>query len=129
MLESLPVVTGPLRAVRPMDQRMDNHNYALVILAGGDGVRLNSFTHKVLGHPVPKQFCPFFRGRTLLEQTMRRVSLLEPLAQTITVLKRAYESFYSPLLNGIANVTISGSSQVQRGQEQLVRKQVPEGQG
>ena len=75
---------------------------AAVILAGGDGVRLSSFTRKVFGHHLPKQFCPLFEGESLLEWTMRRVSLVVRPAQTMTVLNRAHERFYSPMLAGRA---------------------------
>ena len=74
--------------------------YAAVILAGGDGLRLSSFTREIYGHHIPKQFCPLFQGETLLERTQRRVSLLIPPAQTITVLNCEHEQFYSPLLGG-----------------------------
>ena len=80
----------------------DDCNYTAVILAGGDGVRLSSFTREVYGYHLPKQFCPLFGGETLLEQTMRRVSLLVPPSQTLTVLNRAHRQFYAPLLNGTA---------------------------
>jgi mannose-1-phosphate guanylyltransferase len=80
----------------------DVSNYSAVILAGGDGVRLSSYTREVYGYHLPKQFCPLFEGETLLEQTMRRVSILVPPAQTLTVLNRAHREFYSPILNGTA---------------------------
>jgi len=80
----------------------DDSNFAAVILAGGDGVRLSGFSREVFGYHLPKQFCPLFEGETLLEQTMRRVSLLVPPAQTLTVLNRAHRQFYSPLLHGTA---------------------------
>jgi mannose-1-phosphate guanylyltransferase len=41
-----------------------------VILAGGDGVRLRPLTKLICGDDRPKQFCPLFGGRTLLEQTL-----------------------------------------------------------
>jgi mannose-1-phosphate guanylyltransferase len=76
---------------------------AALILAGGDGVRLSSFTREVFGYHLPKQFCPLFEGKTLLEQTIRRVSLLVPPSQTLTVLNRAHRQFYTPLLSGTAS--------------------------
>ena len=82
-----------------MAPRFDDSPYAAIILAGGDGIRLSSFTQKIFGYHLPKQFCPLFEGKTLLEQTMRRVSLLVPLSQTMTVLNSAHERFYSRLLN------------------------------
>ena len=87
---------GPI-STTPSDQS----NYAAVILAGGDGARLSSFTRKVFGHHLPKQFCPLFAGETLLEWTMRRISLLIPPERTITVLNRAHERFYAPILGTV----------------------------
>ena len=78
----------------------DDSKYAALILAGGDGVRLSSFTREVFGYHLPKQFCPLFEGKTLLEQTLHRVSLLVPPSQTLTVLNRAHRQFYTPLLSG-----------------------------
>src|SRR5260370_13435455 len=80
----------------------DDSNYSAVILAGGDGVRLSSYTREVYGYHLPKQFCPLFDGETLLEQTIRRVSILVPPSQTLTVLNRAHRKFYAPILNGTA---------------------------
>jgi mannose-1-phosphate guanylyltransferase len=87
----------------PTTSNFDHSNYAALILAGGDGVRLSSFTREVFGYHLPKQFCPLFDGETLLEHTLRRVSLLVPPSQTLTVLNRAHRQFYTPLLSGIAS--------------------------
>ena len=81
-------------------------NCAAVILAAGDGVRLSSFTHRIFGRHLPKQFCPLVEGETLLEQTLRRTSLLVPLHKTVTVLSCTHEPFFSPLLRGIASGSI-----------------------
>ncbi len=94
---------GSMRGTLSTVPQADDSNYAAVILAGGDGVRLSSFTRKVFGYHVPKQFCPLFEGETLLDRTMRRVSLVVPPAQTLTVLNRAHERFYSPLLAATAS--------------------------
>ncbi len=88
------------------DSQSDESDYAGVILAGGDGIRLSSFTRKIFGYHVPKQFCPLFEGETLLELTMRRVSLVVPPERTITVLNRAHERFYSPILGASASPTL-----------------------
>jgi mannose-1-phosphate guanylyltransferase len=79
---------------------LDSANCSAVILAGGEGIRLSSLTREVYGYHVPKQFCPLFGGKTLLEETMRRVSLLVPPSRITTVLNRAHKRFFSPLLNG-----------------------------
>jgi mannose-1-phosphate guanylyltransferase len=76
----------------------DASRYAAVILAGGEGLRLSSFTRKIFGYHLPKQFCPLFEGETLLERTMRRTEIVVPPEQTVMVLNRSHEQFYSPLL-------------------------------
>lgn len=73
-----------------------------LVLAGGDGVRLRPLTRQITGDERPKQFCPLFGCDTLLEETRRRVALAVPLDQTLTVVTRAHECFYRPLLAGAA---------------------------
>lgn len=73
-----------------------------VILAGGDGTRLRSLTRVIAGDDRPKQFCPILGGETLLDQTLRRVSLSVPEAQTLFVLTEAHKEFYKPLLARVA---------------------------
>jgi mannose-1-phosphate guanylyltransferase len=75
---------------------------AALILAGGEGIRLSSFIREVFGYHIPKQFCLLFGGKTLLEKTLHRVSLLVPLSQTTAVLNCAHECFYSAFLGGTA---------------------------
>jgi mannose-1-phosphate guanylyltransferase len=82
----------------------EESKYAAVILAGGDGYRLSSFTRKIFGYHLPKQLCPLFEGETLLDRTMRRTSIVVPPAQTVMVLNRAHERFYSPLLANCAPI-------------------------
>lgn len=73
-----------------------------LVLAGGDGVRLRPLTRQITGDERPKQFCPLFGCDTLLEETLRRVALAVPLDQTLTVVTRAHECFYRPLLAAAA---------------------------
>jgi len=42
----------------------------VVMLAGGDGVRLHSLTLKIAGDSRPKQFCSIFGEESLLAQTV-----------------------------------------------------------
>jgi mannose-1-phosphate guanylyltransferase len=72
-----------------------------VILAGGDGTRLRSLTRAISGDERPKQFCPIFGGETLLDQTVRRVSLSVPTDQTCFVLTELHKEFYKPLLTHV----------------------------
>jgi mannose-1-phosphate guanylyltransferase len=56
-----------------------------VILAGGDGTRLRSLTRSITGDERPKQFVPVIGGKTLLDQTRRRVATAVSLDQTLLV--------------------------------------------
>ncbi len=66
-----------------------------VILAGGDGVRLRPLTRLICGDERPKQFCPLFGGRTLLEQTIRRSELSIPREQLLVSLTSHHGKWYS----------------------------------
>ncbi len=66
-----------------------------VILAGGDGTRLRALTKRITGDDTPKQFCPLLGRETLLEQTRRRVAPAIPPEQSLVVVTRTHERFYS----------------------------------
>jgi mannose-1-phosphate guanylyltransferase len=51
-----------------------------------------------LGYDAPKQFCPLLEHETLLQLTLRRVALAVDPAQTLTVVTRSHERFFSPIL-------------------------------
>ncbi|MGA2860034.1 MAG: sugar phosphate nucleotidyltransferase [Candidatus Sulfotelmatobacter sp.] len=75
---------------------------AAIILAGGEGARLRSLTSRITGRDdVPKQFCAVLGDETLLEQTMRRVSLAIESRRTLVAVTRAHERFYGPILAGM----------------------------
>ena len=73
-----------------------------VILAGGDGKRLLPLTRQITGDERPKQFCALTGEETLLDQTRRRVARTVPRGQTLLVLTRTHERFYSSQVAGIA---------------------------
>lgn len=72
-----------------------------VILAGGDGTRLRSFTRSITGDDRPKQFCPVIGGETLLDQTRRRVASVVPREKTVFVVTKSHERFYQPLADSL----------------------------
>lgn len=43
-----------------------------LLLAGGDGARLQELTREVAGKPIPKQYCRLLHGSSLLEATLAR---------------------------------------------------------
>ena len=73
-----------------------------VVLAGGDGTRLQSMTRAISGDNRPKQFVPVIGGSTLLNQTRRRVALsIEP-RRTLIVVTQKHRRFYEPLVHEIS---------------------------
>jgi mannose-1-phosphate guanylyltransferase len=72
----------------------DSHRWA-VILAGGDGKRLLSLTRRIAGDDRPKQFCALSGGETLLKETQRRVARIIPRQQTLLILTRTHEHYYT----------------------------------
>ena len=73
-----------------------------VILAGGDGTRLQSMTRAITGDNRPKQFVPIIGGRTLLNQTRRRVALSIKQSRTLIVVTEKHRRFYAPLADEIS---------------------------
>ena len=65
-----------------------------VVLAGGDGSRLQSLTHHISGDRRPKQFCSIFGGRSLLAHTRERIAPVFDQDQTLVVLNQAHERYY-----------------------------------
>ena len=77
-------------------------NHWAVILAGGDGTRLQSMTRAITGDNRPKQFVPVIGRSTLLDQTRRRVALsIEP-KRTLIVVTQKHSRFYAPLANEVS---------------------------
>jgi len=65
-----------------------------VILAGGNGSRLQALTRTVTGDDRPKQFCPLLGGKTLLAQTRSRVALNVNTTRSLCVVTRDHERYY-----------------------------------
>lgn len=73
-----------------------------IILAGGDGTRLQSLTRVITGDNRPKQFAPVIGGATLLNQTRRRVSRSVPPSRTLLVVTEKHRQFYEQLAKTIS---------------------------
>ena len=65
-----------------------------VILAGGDGTRLQQLTRLICGDDRPKQFCPLAGDETLLEQTQCRAERSIPWDRILFSLTRNHRAFY-----------------------------------
>jgi len=77
-----------------------DHRWA-VVLAGGDGTRLQELSSRISGDGRPKQFCHFFGGKSLLGHTRERIGPLFDGERTLFVLARAHEPYYRRELAGV----------------------------
>lgn len=65
-----------------------------VILAGGEGSRLQSLTRTITGDDRPKQFCPLIGDRTLLDATRERIRSRIAPENTYFSLTAKHERFF-----------------------------------
>ena len=61
-----------------------------IILAAGDGKRLQDFVHKLRGDSLPKQYVTFLGTRSMLEHTFHRAEKLIPAERLFTVVDRRH---------------------------------------
>ncbi len=94
------MLTNPFNS---MPSVSSGHNSWAVLLAGGDGTRLQSLTVKIAGDSRPKQFCPIFGGKTLLSQTQERLEPLFRPDQMVFVVTRHHEEFYREDLQDVVD--------------------------
>ena len=89
---------------------MGQHPWA-VLLAGGDGTRLQSLTHRISGDSRPKQFCRLIAGKSLLSQTKERLNPMFPCDRTLFAVTRAHEVFYREELSDADQLQIVAQPQ------------------
>jgi mannose-1-phosphate guanylyltransferase len=73
-----------------------------IILAGGDGTRLQSMTRTITGDNRPKQFVPVIGGTTLLDQTRRRTARSIMPSRTFIVVTKKHLRYYESLAHEIS---------------------------
>jgi mannose-1-phosphate guanylyltransferase len=61
-----------------------------IILAGGNGERVGTFTHRWMGKPTPKQYCAFVGTRSMLQHTLDRADSLGRRERQLTVIARSH---------------------------------------
>jgi mannose-1-phosphate guanylyltransferase len=72
------------------------HNWAL-ILAGGEGTRLQSLTRMASGIAVPKQFCSLGHSGSLLHDAVSRASLVTSSERTTVVVSEHHRRWWQGL--------------------------------
>src|SRR6266481_6761735 len=75
-----------------------NQSFWALVLAGGDGTRLQSLTHLIAGAPIPKQYCRILGPRSLLETTLARVAPLVSAERTLAIINRDHLALARPQL-------------------------------
>ncbi len=80
-------------AVSSAPDSSDRGHVWAVVLAGGQGIRLRELTRHVYGDDRPKQYAVLTGSKSLLRQTLDRVSRLVP-RQRIVVVTMAGHSAY-----------------------------------
>ena len=61
-----------------------------LILAGGDGTRLQDLTRAIAGAPIPKQYCRIVGNRSLLEMTFARLAAFVAPERTMVVVSQPH---------------------------------------
>lgn len=69
-----------------------------LVLAGGDGTRLQDLTRQLTGVPIPKQYCRILGGRSLLEATLERLAPIVPVERTLAIVNRQHLALARPQL-------------------------------
>jgi mannose-1-phosphate guanylyltransferase len=72
-----------------------------LLLSGGDGKRLQELTTQLTGFPVPKQYYPLLRGRSLLELTLFRTHYFAPVENTWVVINQDHAQFTGDMLHSL----------------------------
>ncbi|MBI4428463.1 MAG: NTP transferase domain-containing protein [Ignavibacteriales bacterium] len=81
-------MSSPPTIIRP-----DRSHFWGVILAGGDGKRVQGFLRNEFGFDRPKQFCALSGKRSMLRHTIDRISSVIMRSHVITVIGRRHYSY------------------------------------
>jgi mannose-1-phosphate guanylyltransferase len=79
-----------------------------LVLAGGDGTRLQALTEAISGRPIPKQYCRILGDRSLLEATLARVAPYVSPAHTLVIVNDDHLGLAAEQLRALpaANVVV-----------------------
>jgi mannose-1-phosphate guanylyltransferase len=61
-----------------------------LLLAGGDGTRLQELTRRIAGSPIPKQYCRLLHGQSLFEATVSRSQQFVSPERTFAVITESH---------------------------------------
>ena len=72
-----------------------------LVLAGGNGTRLQSLTYLIAGAPIPKQYCRILGPRSPLEATLWRIAPLVAPERTLAIINRDHLAIARPQLTSL----------------------------
>jgi mannose-1-phosphate guanylyltransferase len=83
-----------------------------LVLAGGDGTRLQELTARIAGKPIPKQYCRIAGNRSMLEATLDRVRAFVPPERTLLIVNANHLEIAGPQLCTLppANVLVQSEN-------------------
>src|SRR5215468_3526103 len=79
-----------------------NESFWALVLAGGDGTRLQGLTHLIAGAPIPKQYCRILGPGSLLETTLWRIAPLVSAERTLAIINREHLAIARSQLRSLA---------------------------
>jgi mannose-1-phosphate guanylyltransferase len=74
---------------------MPNENTWVVVLAAGEGRRLQGLTTTASGAVIPKQYCSLLGGPSLLQEALRRAQSIASVARICTVVADQHRHWWS----------------------------------
>src|SRR5437660_343312 len=87
-----------LRGLRDRAGERGNHLWGIV-LAGGEGKRLQPYIRRRYGEERPKQYCAFVGGRSMLRHTIDRAQMLIPRERLLTIVSRSHNGYVADQLH------------------------------
>jgi len=100
--------TAPVAAASKAAMHTTSNRRWGLVLAGGDGTRLQALTTMIAGSPIPKQYCRIASDRSLLEATVQRIRPLAEPARTLVIVNENHLHLALPQLTDLprANVLV-----------------------
>jgi mannose-1-phosphate guanylyltransferase len=83
----------PKSARTPSNHTVEKHLLCGLVLAGGEGQRLQPLIRRLRGDSLPKQYVNFTGTRSMLEHTYRRVERVIPRERVFTVINQTHLSY------------------------------------
>lgn len=72
-----------------------------LVLAGGQGSRLQGLTQDGQGTTVPKQFCSLKGGPSLLQEALQRAAAVAELPRLCTIVTEEHRQWWTPVLSSL----------------------------